>query len=379
LDSVDWVRGLVILLMALDHVRDFVSGARVDPTDLDATTLPLFLTRWVTHFCAPTFVLLAGLGAALAVQRGAHLGALSRRLVLRGLWLILLEVTVIRAGMTFRLDAPFVPLLVLWVIGVSMVVLGVLVWLPKWVTLVFGMILVGGHNLLDGVDPASWGNLAPLWRILHVPGPLGEVLGHRVFVLYPVVPWVGVMALGWCLGGVYRHEAAARNRALVSLGLALSVFFVMLRVSNRYGDPRRWHAWEDPIWTFLDILNCEKYPPSLCYLLMTLGPALVVLGVAGGGIPGFLRVLIPFGRVPQFFYVVHWYVVHGLAIGIAWACGQPYEWLLSSGFFGAPAGYGHGLGGVYLAWLGVLGVMYPLCWMFARWKELEKHGWLRWF
>jgi uncharacterized membrane protein len=376
LESIDLVRGAVMVIMLLDHVREFVGTSRVNPTDLEHTTIALFLTRWITHFCAPAFVFLAGTSAYLAGMRGKSRSELARFLFTRGLWLIVLEVTVVRFGLTFDPAFRFIPLTVIWVIGVSMVVLSGLIFLPTSAIAAFGIALIAGHNVFDGLDAARMGSLGGLWRVLHQPGPLGAVWGRMIFVLYPLVPWVGVMAAGYALGAVYRLDARQRRALLFGLGLVLTLAFVILRASNLYGNPRPWSPQSSRAFTVLSFLNCDKYPPSLLFLLMTLGPLLAAVAVfdAGAGKPG--RPLVTLGRVPLFFFTLQWYLIHGLAILVAWATGQPFAWLIGNGPFDAPAGYGHGLPFVYATWLVCLALLYPPCAWFAALRQRRRDAWL---
>lgn len=379
LESVDLLRGLVMVVMVLDHVREFFGMIGRDPTNPATTTLPLFFTRWVTHFCAPTFVLLAGTGAYLAGSRGMSRAALSRFLFVRGLWLVVLEVTVVRVGLTFDLAFGFVPLTVLWAIGASMMILAPLVFLPAAIVGVLGAAMIAGHNALDFVRPEAFGRFADAWRLLHNPGPLsisGD--GRAVFVLYPLIPWVGVMMGGYALGPILKIPSAeARRGLLAGLGLAMTAAFAALRWSNLYGDPAPWTPQpRGPAFTALSFLNCQKYPPSLLYLLMTLGPALMLLAAFDRGAGRVGRPLLTFGRVPLFYYLLQWYLIHALAIAVAWACGQPYRWLLGGGPFGAPSGYGHGLPVVYLMTAAVLLLLYPACRWFAERKRRSRSVWL---
>ena len=313
IDSVDLLRGIVMVIMVLDHTRDFFHRGvwLFDPTDPARTDPLLFFTRWVTHFCAPTFVLLAGLGVALQRRRGATRGELSRFLWTRGLWLVLLEVTVVRFGFAFNLDYPDLGVLqVIWVLGVSMIAMAALIHLPTAALAVFGVSMVVLHNTLDGITvPLAPGaaptSLQELWMVLHQPGPI-TIFDAPVFVLYPLIPWVGLMAAGYALGGVYGWEGERRRRFLVRLGVAMIVAFVALRALNVYGDPVPWSVQgRGAVYTALSFLNVTKYPPSLAFLLVTLGPALVALAwlehVGRGRVVEALRV---FGRVPLFFYLL---------------------------------------------------------------------------
>ncbi len=372
LDHVDLLRGLVMVIMVLDHVRAYFTEARFDPTDLARTDVPLFATRWITHFCAPIFVFLAGASAWIAGTRRAR-PELTRFLVSRGLWLILLELTVVTFAWYFSTRwVVGVAAQVIWVIGASMVVLAGLIYLPRAAIAVFGLALVLGHNLLDGIAPERFGALAPLWRVLHVPGPLEVV---PVFLLYPLIPWCGVMALGYVAGPlVFSRESGAAGR-LAWVGALLTLGFLALRTLNGYGDASPRLEEGGAALLGMSFLNLTKYPPSLLFLLMTLGPAFIALSLfrrAKGRLAG---VFVTFGRVPFMFYVAHLYLVHALAIGAGMAQGFPAS-STATVFFRLPEGYGFGLPVVYLVWLGVVLLLYPLCRRYAELKRRSRAWWL---
>jgi uncharacterized membrane protein len=381
--SVDVVRGAAMVLMVLDHTRDFVHDAalRFDPVDLSQTDPATFSTRWITHIVAPTFVLLAGIAAALQLQRGVTRGQLARYLLVRGLVLILLEFTVVRVGIWFSLDPSFLGLLqVIWVLGVSMVVLAGLVFVPLPIVLVGALALVVGHNAFDLWSPPrgfEW-----LWTILHQGGAL-RLFGARepnLLVLYPLVPWVGVMALGFVLGGVYRWEALRRRRFLTVSGLALIGAWFVLRLANVYGDPTPWETYADSSTTVMSFLNAEKYPPSLVFLLMTLGPTLLLLGLLDGRARGRVaRYVEVIGRAPLVFYLAQWYVAHGLAIAAGVIAGQAVAWQFlppPDRYIEAPPGAGFELPVVYLLWAVAIGVLTPIVTWYAR-VRAERRGVLR--
>jgi len=379
LESVDILRGLVMVLMVLDHVRDFFDHADRDATNPETTSIPLFFTRWVTHFCAPTFVFLAGTGAYLATTRGMTRRQTSRFLFTRGIWLIVLELTVARIGMTFDPTFRTFPLIVLWAIGASMVALSALVWLPTSVVAAIGVAMIAIHNRFDGVRPDSFGPLADVWRLLHVPGMLEhQVAGRRFFALYPLVPWIGVMAAGFGFGAIVKLPRAGVRRGLcLAIGLGMIAAFVALRWSNAYGDPRPWSPQErGPAYTVLSFLNCQKYPPSLLFLLMTLGPAITVLAIFDQGAGCIGRRLATFGRVPLFYYLLQWPLIHVLAIAYNALKGEPYQWLLGGGAFGSPPGYGHGLPVVYAMWVVTVLILYVPCRWFADLKRRRRDVWL---
>jgi len=367
LESVDVLRGIVMVVMALDHVRDHFSNAHVDPTDLARTTTALFLTRWVTHFCAPVFVLLAGASAYLAGTRRGTARELSRFLATRGVWLIVLEFTVVRVGWSFDLHFGWPALQVIWAIGASMVVLSGLVFLPTSAVAAFGIAVIAGHDLLDGITPERFGNAAWLWAVLHVP---------RFPVIYPLVPWIGVMAAGYGLGPLLSRAAPDRQRVLALLGVALTLVFVVLRFTNRYGDPAPWSTQGNRVFTVLSFLDTTKYPPSLLFLLMTLGPALAALR-ALDRIPGtpVARVLLVYGRVPLFYYVLHLYLIHALAIGAASFGGWGGRAFLTVPF-AFPDGWGYGLPVVYAAWIAVVALLYVPCRWFGEMKQRRRDPWL---
>ena len=372
----DILRGAVIVLMVVDHVRWFLSQARFDPTDPALTTPALFFTRWITHFCAPVFMLLAGAGARLSLGRGRSRSGLARYLASRGLWLLLLEVTVARLGWQFNVDYGYTGALVFWALGWSMIALAGLVLLPAAIAAVaFGMIL--GHNLFDQVEPAAWGRWSWVWTVLHAPGMLFPAPGVGLYVLYPLVPWIGVMAAGYLFGGLLELPPARRDPLLARLGLALTAGFVALRLLNGYGDPAPWSSQTSAWRTALSFLNTTKYPASLLFLLMTLGPAIAVLPRlerARGPLAGAVRTL---GRVPLFFWLLHVPLIHLVAVILSLVrYGEVIPWLVRNPPTPLPAGYGYGLPVVYLVTVGVTLALYPLCARFAALKRRRRDPWL---
>jgi uncharacterized membrane protein len=385
-EAIDAARGTVMILMALDHVRDFIHRGAMSysPTDLARTTPALFFTRWITHICAPTFMFTAGLGAFLWWSRGRTKQQLSAFLLTRGLWLVLLELTVMRLAYDFDLSQRYpVLLLVLWVLGACMIGLGLLVWLPMRMLAVISLGMIALHNGLDQVNPAQFGSAAGLWNLLHQPGVFG-VAGATVIVGYPLVPWVGVMALGFCFGPVFL-ERATRRRYLTIIGTVATVAFVVIRAINGYGDPAPWSDQSSPTYTVLSFLNTTKYPPSLAFLLMTLGPALLLLAWCDR--PGLkpTNPLVVFGRVPLFYFVIHFYAAHATAVllallrygGVALAfvfhpvpsMGGPRELY--------PAQFGYDLWVAYVVWIGIVLALYPVCRWFAGIKATRPNWWLR--
>jgi uncharacterized membrane protein len=388
IDSVDVLRGLVIVLMLLDHTRDYVHRTALvfDPTALSRTTEALFLTRWVTHLCAPTFALLTGVGAALQLVRGTPRAAVARFLVSRGFWLIGIEFTAIRFGLTFDLNyAAFAGMLeVMWTLGACMIVLAGFLYLPRVVAAVVGIGIVALHNLTDGVvvqggAPGGPGPdlLGVVWMVLHQQGFI-PLFGAPVLVAYPLLPWIGVVLCGYALGAVYGWESERRRRFLLQLGLALMAAFVVLRAINAYGDPVPWTTQRNALWTLMSFVNTDKYPPSLLFVLMALGPALLILAWRERKPLGRVgRVLVTFGRVPFFFFVVQWFVVHPMGIILSLIAGRPINHLFGMPGATPPApDAGFGLGVTYLAWLTALAVLYPLCRWFGELKRRRGDWWL---
>jgi uncharacterized membrane protein len=385
LTSIDLLRGLVMVIMALDHVRDyFMMGALQDPMRDPQVDVALYLTRWITHFCAPVFVLLAGTSAGLMTTRRPP-AALGAFLLKRGLWLIVVEWFVISTAFTF---APFgiaqvnglvlVPMQVIWVIGASLVVLAGAQFLGRRACLAIGASIILGHNLLDPVWPTPHGfsAVAPLWVALHaqMPYPAGPFF---FYFAYPLLPWIGVILLGFGVAPLFELAPERRDALLLRIGIAAVAAFVLLRYSNVYGDPRPWAVQaQGGVRTALDFLNTEKYPPSLLYLLMTLGPAAIFCAYAdriGGGVR---TVLVTYGRVPFAFYVAHFYLIHALSVGLGALQGFPASRMLTLQTFYPKTGYGLPLAGVYLVWIGVVVSLYPLCRWMAGVKTQRRDWWL---
>jgi uncharacterized membrane protein len=360
--SVDVLRGLVMAIMALDHTRDFFSDTGFNPRDV--TEPALFLTRWVSHMCAPAFIFLAGLSAFL-YGLGRPTGDLSRFLFTRGLWLILIDFTLIKFGWRLEFDLFRMTGGIIFVIGLSMITLAALVWLPRWAIAGLTFAIIAGHNLLDGIRAEELAGAPWAWHLLHEPGRIYLGDGALLYVLYPLIPWIGVMAAGYLLGPVMQLEARPRQWVLFQLGAAITLGFIVLRATNLYGDPAPWLVQETWLGTLLSFLNCEKYPPSLLYLMMTLGPALLLLASFEHAKGSFARFLSVFGQVPFFYYVVHIYLIHLLAVATAFA--------MTGDFVRSPE-IGIGLGGVYLVWLLVLVLLYPVCRWFAELKS-SRRGW----
>ncbi len=363
-----------MVVMALDHVRDYVTNARFQPEDLSRASAALFATRWITHFCAPTFFLLAGVGIGL-LHRRQPTGQVSRYLVTRGLWLLVLELVITPIGWQFGFELIPAFALVLWALGWSMIALALLVHLPAPVLLALSLVTVFGHNLLDPVRPESFGPFAGLWHLLHVPG---FAIPNVLFVAYPLIPWVAVMCLGYLLARVHQWEPGRRRRFLIRAGLATTVLFVVLRFLNGYGNPLPWSPQRTPALTVASFLNVQKYPPSLDFLLMTLGLALAALALTEQARGRVARWLAVYGRVPLFFYVVHIFVAHAAAVVVALIqSGELRRIKVITEFGSLPEWYGLPLPGVYLVWALVVIALYHPCRWFARVKETRREWWIR--
>lgn len=319
LESLDALRGIIMILMALDHSRDFFSNAHAhfNPNNVLDTTPAFFFTRWITNFCAPVFSFLAGTGVFFAA-RSRTKPQLVKLLVTRGLWLIVLELTVLRVSWYFNFDFSVLKMGVLWCLGWSMIALAALVHLPRRVLLGVSLAIVLGHNLLDAISPSQLGSLSWLWTLVHGKGSFTLPGGLTILVVYPLIPWIGVMSAGYCFGEVFEYGSETRRRSILALGAALTLGFLVLRGVNMYGDPLPWAAGQTWLSTLMSFLACEKYPPSVSYLLMTMGPSLLLLWVLDRKhLPEWLNPTLVYGRVPFLFYVLHIPLLH--AMGVAWA------------------------------------------------------------
>ncbi len=393
IDSVDLLRGLIMVIMMLDHTRDFVhhDSFVFDPTDVTKTWPLLFFTRWITHFCAPLFVFLAGTGAYFQEMRGKSKSELSRFLVTRGAWLIVVEVVIIRMVIFFNFHYGVVLafLQVIWVIGWSMILLAAIIHLPRRVIMVGSVSVIALHNLLDGIHGTSWkgpgsptpGFGASIWKLLHEQGvffPFGFP-GPGVLLLYPLIPWFAVMAAGYTVGAIYRLDGLERKRIFYRSGWAITIGFVVIRAINLYGDPSRWTSQPTLTKTLLSFLATSKYPPSLLYLMMTIGPALLFLGWFDDKRRGALSsILIVYGRVPLFFYVLQWLTAHTLAIVAGLIAHKPIAFLFGDFDFSPPppANFGFGLATTYFLWLLGVTLLYFPCRWFAGVKARRRDWWL---
>jgi len=366
-----------MIIMALDHVRDYFHNSAFtnSPTDLSRTTVPVFFTRWITHFCAPIFVLLAGVSACLyGARKGKE--ALSVLLLTRGLWLLLVEMFIVTLGWTFNPLYPIFNLQVIWVTGLSMILLAAIIYMRKWMILAIALLLIGAHNLLDGIHTTGNGLISLVWSLLHEPGSFRY--GRTLFsVRYPLIPWVGIIALGYSVGQLYLPMTGAKKRrqVLMVAGLGAILLFIVLRTINLYGDAASWELQKTTVLSVLSFLNTTKYPPSLLYILMTLGPALVFLSITDRGLykPGSPIAIL--GSVPMFYYILHIFFIHLLALVAAALSG--YHWsdmILSTRVNASPGlkGYGFGLPIVYGIWIAVILLLFPLCKRYYRYKRTHQ-------
>jgi uncharacterized membrane protein len=381
ISSIDFLRGAIMIIMALDHVRDYLySGSfYYDPLDLDKTSGALFFTRWITHYCAPVFMLLAGTSAFIMSQKKTK-KELSAFLVKRGLWLVFLEMIVMNFGWNFNIQFPVFFFITIWALGISMIVLAALIHFPKKIILAFCIILVAGHNLLDSVHIT--GNTLPAfgWSLLHEQ-QFFTWHGEMLLVGYPVIPWIGVMPLGYLMGEWYAsgYSAEKRKKNLLIWGTVAIVAFIILRYSNLYGDPEKWTTQKNPFFTFLSFINVNKYPPSLLYILITLGPSLLFLAVTEKLNGAVVKVVSVYGRVPMFYYILHIYIIHLVAlIASAITPGQDWSiWLLKDPIWFTKdlQGYGFSLPVAYLFWISIVAALYPLCKWYDGYKQAHKEKW----
>ena len=376
-ESIDLLKGLVMVIMALDHIRDYFhsSAFLFDPTDPTQTTLIVFFTRWITHFCAPAFSFLAGLSVFMMSRRKTS-GELSRFLITRGLWLIFIDLTVVSFAWYFDPYFKTFDLFVIWCLGVSMIVLAGLIHLPRKVILLFSLILIFGHNLLDNIHyPGNF-----LWAVIHEFSIFKLSANTQLYTGYPLIPWIAVMALGYYFGTLYdsSFDPGKRKKILNSVGIAALAAFIVLRGINLYGDPLGWKHYDTFSQSLISFMNPLKYPPSLMYLLMTLGGVFLFLANSErlkGGIVNFFSV---FGRVPFFYYVLHLYLIHFIALIFAQLSGFGWHSMILSGWVTeVPAlkGYGFDLWVVYLVWIGVIASLYPLCKKFDNYKRNHREKW----
>ncbi|MFC4720870.1 DUF1624 domain-containing protein [Geojedonia litorea] len=380
IQSIDLLRGLVMVIMALDHVRDYfhLGAFHYDPVNMDTTTPMLFFTRFITHYCAPIFVFLAGTSAFLYGSRKTK-SELFKFLVTRGLWLIVVEIVIMNFLWWFDVSYGFINLQVIWAIGICMILLGFLILLPLKVILIFGLIMVFGHNALDGIVMQGSDFKSVLWYALHQQNfvPMGS---RMVGLFYPIIPWVGVMGLGYCFGKLYQSgfDASLRKKWLLWLGLGSIILFFVLRGINSYGDMIPWSQQKNTTFTIMSFFNVYKYPPSLLFLLITIGPGFLFLFFTESVKNKVTEFLLVFGRVPFFYYVLHVFLIHALAMGThALLGGNWRDLILDANIFTTNtfATYGYSLFVVYLVWIGVVLLLYPVCKKYMTYKINNKDKW----
>lgn len=390
IQSIDNLRGIVMVIMALDHVRDFFYKANVqdastvatDPTNMATTYPALFFTRWITHFCAPVFLFLSGVSIWLMSGKKTK-SELSIFLIKRGCWLVFAELFIIGLGWTFDPLYHFFILQVIWAIGISMILLGLLVWLPYHVILILGLAIVFGHNLMD-YPRINEGLKGSVFSDLVYFGVFKQYTlsdNHFVFLVYSFLPWTGLMMLGYCFGKLYKAQTDPKGRRnmLMTIGISLTLIFILLRFSNVYGDPVPWsQQTRGPVYTFLSFLNANKYPPSLIFISMTLGPAFIVLALLENWNNRFTGIMNIYGRVPMFYYILHFYIIHTIAVIVFYASGYTSKDIITPGapFWFRPPSFGVPLWGVYIIWVIVVLVTYPLCKKYNRYKSTHTHWWL---
>jgi uncharacterized membrane protein len=384
--SIDILRGAVMIIMALDHVRDyFHETASIDsPTNLVTTTAFLFFTRWITHFCAPTFVFLAGISAYLSGQRKTK-KELSVFLIKRGLWLIFIEVAIVTLGWTFDPLYHVLIMQVIWAIGISMVILGLMVWLPVPVVLISGLIIICFHNLLDHEEIIRNGRVGIFWEFLHQGNfqMIQFAPKHFFLLMYAFLPWTGIMLFGFGMGKIFTmgFPPKRRRKTLFVTGFAFFLIFFILRSYNHYGDPVHWDLQRSQLFSWLSFINLNKYPPSLDYIALTVGTAMIILGLLDRVSRNFLSFVQIFGRVPFFFYVLHIYLIHLLAVILFFVQGYSKKEIAPQHlpFYFRPDHFGFGLAGVYLLWFAVLLILYPFCKWYDNYKTTHKKWWLSYF
>lgn len=378
ISSIDILRGLVMIIMALDHVRDFfhISAMVDDPTNLNTTTPALFFTRWITHYCAPVFVFLSGTSAFLSGQKKTK-KELAVFLFKRGLFLVVLEVVVVNFLIVFDPLYRFIGLQVIWAIGISMMILALLISLPLRILFIIGIVMVAGHNMLDGFNYKSQEELPVWYALLHQQLFMNYGNGRFFAVLYPIIPWPGVMILGYCMGAWYvkSFDTAKRRKLLISTGLIAVLAFFVIRWINVYGDLVPWTEQKDGMTTILSFFNVTKYPPSLLYLCMTIGPALLMLAWLEKVKAGWTNIVGVYGRVPMFYYLLHFFTIHVLCILLFFATGRPISDIAAGNFAFRPNDFGFSLPIVYLIWIAVVAGLYPLCRKYDHFKQHNKRWW----
>ena len=382
IQSIDILRGIVMVIMALDHVRDYFHINAFTgnyPENLESTNIILFGTRFITHYCAPVFVFLAGTSAFLYGQNKSK-GQLSKFLMTRGLWLIFVEIVLNNFLWWFDLTFGFINLQIIWAIGICMIILGIILYLPKRAILIIGLLIVFGHNTLDGIVKEGDSISSLLWYFLHQVNGFSYTEGHFLWFSYPVLPWIGVILLGYCFGEFYKKGASvsSRKKGLLYIGVSATVLFFMFRGFNFYADLVPWANQESTEKTIISFFNVSKYPPSLAYLLITLGPALLFLYFIENIKNRLTNFLLVFGRVPFFYYFLHIFVIHvGAIIGLL-ITGKDWKLMIldnNTMSSGVLQSYGYSLFTVYLVWIAIVLLLYPICKKYMTYKANNRDKW----
>jgi len=387
--SIDFCRGLVMIIMALDHTRDFlhVSSLTQRPTDLATTTPVLFFTRWITHLCAPTFVLLSGVSAWLSSKSRPNARENRLFLLKRGIWLIILEFTVVNFGLWMDIHFRSLILEVIAAIGFGFIILSLLHKVPPRILGVVGLIIIFGHEFLSSfILPAGSAmppnhSVSQTIEIFLLDFGIFQFSPHLLFLVgYPLLPWLGIMLIGFACGRLFEDPVEVRKKKFLRIGIAALVLFVLLRWINVYGDPARWSVQKNAVFTFLSFINVSKYPPSLLFTLVTLGISFLVLSFSEGKNNKFIEVVSVYGKTPLFYFLIHLYVIHFIMfIMVFLQSFRPQDLDFGPLKNGRPAqGSGIGLPYVYLVWLFVVMLMYPLCLKYGRYKATHRNNkWLR--
>jgi uncharacterized membrane protein len=380
--SVDILRGIIMVIMALDHTRDFFSNFHGGTLNYDAVGLSMYFTRWITHFCAPVFVFLSGASVFLSMRNGKSKKQASWMLFTRGIWLIILELTIIKIGWSFNFDFHGIFVQVIWAIGWSMIFLSLLIWLPMPLIAAIGLVIIFGHNEFDNIISGQTA-FPTLWRILHQPGRVTIYDSYSLFILYPIVPWIGVMAVGYCFGKILSLPGKNRDRWVYTIGVSAIMLFIILRYSLTqkglafYGDPHPWQPQNTFRNSLLDFIRCEKYPPSLMYLLMTLGPSITLMPLFEKWSNPISRFFTVYGRVPMFYYILHIFLIHGMALTVGVLSGFPVSIFTDiSSLFNATLHWGFSLPWVYFFWMSTVAILYLPCRWYMNIKMKYKKWWM---
>lgn len=381
--SIDFTRGLVMIIMALDHARDFlhISSATQSPTDLSTTTPLLFFTRWITHLCAPTFVFLSGTSAWLSSKSRPEITRKDNRLFLlkRGIWLIVLEFTVINLGLWTDVHFSTLIFEVIATIGAGFIMLSLLYNLSPAALGIIGLILIFGHNLFDPSMLPNNSVIQFIGSLLLSPNTFGMGPGREFIVAYPILPWLGIMLSGFACGRIFQLPIETRRKTLIRIGASALSLFLVMRYVNVYGDPLHWSHQKTSLFTFLSFVNVIKYPPSLLFTLVTLGISILILAASDGIDNRFTRIVSVYGKTPLFYFILHLYILKLLMFVIVFAQGiHPRDLVFGPQLFGRPNGAGISLPYVYLAWASTVLLLYPLCRKYGAYKAAHREKtWLR--